>query len=76
MGDATTPIQFENDVKEYGLQACFPGVIMIDQFENDVKEYGFQALPGTDLCIVWFENDVKEYGFQADNLLLPLFRSV
>ncbi len=34
---------FENDVKEYGIQATTSLSALAIRFENDVKEYGIQA---------------------------------
>ena len=36
-------LQFENDVKMYGTQACTPITSIVFLFENDVKMYGTQA---------------------------------
>ena len=66
-----TPVQvleecgFENDVKEYGFQACKALIAGIVKFENDVKGYGFQADIDCPTSHWTFENDVKEYSFQT-----------
>ena len=39
-------LRFENDVKQYGTQACRMISILTIQFENDVKQYGTQATDG------------------------------
>ena len=36
-------LRFENDVKEYGIQAPTVRESVGRLFENDVKEYGIQA---------------------------------
>ena len=57
--------EFENDVKEYGIQTIARQSVVLIRFENDVKEYGIQTHhPRT--AYGWkFENDVKEYGIQT-----------
>ncbi len=59
------PTEFENDVKEYGIQTLFLIVILTGLFENDVKEYGIQTEAVVFLIADLFENDVKEYGIQT-----------
>ena len=36
--------EFENDVKEYGIQTHLEHINMLLKFENDVKEYGIQTI--------------------------------
>ena len=35
--------EFENDVKEYGIQTAASECTLHSRFENDVKEYGIQT---------------------------------
>ena len=58
-------IQFENDVKMYGIQTGSPCLYCIYMFENDVKMYGIQTQAPTYKTISTFENDVKMYGIQT-----------
>ena len=37
-------LRFENDVKQYGTQACESQKKEVHEFENDVKQYGTQAV--------------------------------
>ena len=57
--------EFENDVKEYGIQTRTLPAAFTPMFENDVKEYGIQTAPLLTPPICLFENDVKEYGIQT-----------
>ena len=57
--------EFENDVKIYGIQTCFPSATTSSMFENDVKIYGIQTRIRGEPCSKMFENDVKIYGIQT-----------
>ena len=59
-------IEFENDVKMYGIQTLQLLSKFLDVFENDVKMYGIQTLTYRFQTVFWFENDVKMYGIQTD----------
>ena len=58
-------LQFENDVKMYGIQTIPRKMIAKRLFENDVKMYGIQTLSVPSTLYSWFENDVKMYGIQT-----------
>ena len=42
--DGDMDMEFENDVKMYGTQACCSVLSSTVEFKNDVKMYGTQAL--------------------------------
>ena len=52
-------MEFENDVKLYGIQAKQFTPISVVLFENDVKLYGIQAKGEKEKMDKLFENDVK-----------------
>ena len=58
-------LQFENDVKMYGIQTLSVPSTLYSWFENDVKMYGIQTTRSWCKTGTVFENDVKMYGIQT-----------
>ena len=72
----TWTVQFENDVKMYGIQTKWYHEHLDVLFENDVKMYGIQTGASPNASDVWFENDVKMYGIQTYLSISKMERSL